>query len=48
MDGGKGWAIFVHVGTDNAEKEGTSAIIGKYRSLVKTLKKLDSLCRRGY
>ena len=26
------------MGTNNAEKEGTSAIVGKYRSLIKTLK----------
>ena len=28
----------MHMGTNNAEKEGTSAIVGKYRRLVKTLK----------
>ena len=33
-----GGAILVHVGTNNAEKEGTSAIVGKYRRLIKTLK----------
>ena len=38
MGGGTGGAVLVHVGTNNAEKEGTSAIIGKYRSLIKTLK----------
>ena len=38
MGGGTGGAILVHVGTNNAEKEGTSAIIGKYRRLIKTLK----------
>ena len=26
----------MHVGTNNAEKEGTSAIVGKYRRLIKT------------
>ena len=36
--GGTGVAVLVHVGTYNAEKEGTSAIIGKYRRLIKTLK----------
>ena len=30
--------IYMHVGTNNAEKEGTSAIVGMYRRLVKTLK----------
>ena len=38
MDGGTGGAVLFHVGTNNAEKEGTSATVGKYRSLVKTLK----------
>ena len=33
-------AVLVHVGTNNAE-EGTSAIIGKYRRLVKTLRGTD-------
>ena len=33
-----GGAVLVHVGTNNAEKEGTSAIVGMYRSLIKTLK----------
>ena len=37
MGGGTGGAVFVHVETNNAEKEGTSAIVGKYRRLVKTL-----------
>ena len=38
MGGGTGGAVLVYVGTNNAEKEGTSAIIGNYRRLVKTLK----------
>ena len=38
MVGGTGGAVLVHVGTNNAEKEGTSAIVGKYRRLIKTLK----------
>ena len=38
MGGGTGSALIVLVGTNNAEKEGTSAIAGKYRRLVKTLK----------
>ena len=36
--GGMGGAVLVHVGTNNAEKERTSAIVGKYRRLIKTLK----------
>ena len=38
MGGGTGVAVLVHVGTNNAEKEGTSAIVGKYKRLIKTLK----------
>ena len=38
MGGGTGGSVFVHVGTNNAEKEGMSAIVGKYSRLVKTLK----------
>ena len=38
MGGGTGGAVLVHVGTNNAKKEGTSAIVGKYRRLIKTLK----------
>ena len=34
--GGTGGAVLVHVEKNNAEKEGTSAIVGKYRRLVKT------------
>ena len=33
-----GGAVLVHVGTNGAEKEGMSAIVGKYRRLIKTLK----------
>ena len=33
MGGGTGGAVLVHVGTNNAEKEGTSAIVGKYKTL---------------
>ena len=38
MGGGMGGAVLVHVGRNNAEKEGTSAIVGKYRRLIKKLK----------
>ena len=38
IGGGTGGAVLVHVGTNNAEKEGTSSIVGKYRRLIKTLK----------
>ena len=35
---GKGGSVLVHVGTNNVEREGTTAIVRKYRKLVKTLK----------
>ena len=58
MGVGTGGVVPVHVGTNNAEKEGTSAIVGKYRRLVKTLKEarigqivlsgiLPIMCGRG-
>ena len=37
MGGSTGGAVIVHMGMNNAE-EGTSAIVGKYRRLIKTLK----------
>ena len=36
MGGGMGGVVLVHVGTKNADKKGTTAIVGK--RLVKTLK----------
>ena len=35
---GKGGSVLVHVGTNNVEGEGTTAIVRKYRNLVRTLK----------
>ena len=35
---GKGGSVLVHVGTNNVEREGTTAIVRKYRKLVRTLK----------
>ena len=35
---GKGGSVLVHVGTNNIEREGTTAIVRKYRQLVRTLK----------
>ena len=35
---GKGGSVLVHVGTNNVEMEGTTAIVRKYRNLVRTLK----------
>ena len=34
----KGGSVLVHVGTNNEEREGTIAIVRKYRQLVRTLK----------
>ena len=31
---GYGWSILVHVGTNNTDKEGTTAIVEKYRNLL--------------
>ena len=33
-----GGSVLVHVGTNNVEREGTIAIVRKYRNLVRTLK----------
>ena len=38
MGRGKGGTILVHVGTNNADKEGTTAIVDKYRNLLKKSK----------
>ena len=38
MGRGNGGTILVHVGTNNAEKEGTTAIVEKYRDLLKKTK----------
>ena len=38
MGRGNGGSILVHVGTNNADKEGTTAIIEKYRNLLKKMK----------
>ena len=35
---GKGGSVLVHVETNNVEREGTTAIVRKYRQLVRTLK----------
>ena len=38
MGRGMGGTILVHVGTNNADKEGTSAIVDKYSNLLKKTK----------
>ena len=35
MGRGNGGSILVHIGTNNADKEGTTAIVEKYRNLLK-------------
>ena len=35
---GKGGSVLVHIGTNNVDREGTTAIVRKYRNLVRTLK----------
>ena len=35
---GKGGSVLVNIGTNNVEREGTAAIVRKYRKLVRTLK----------
>ena len=35
---GKGGSVLVHIGTNNVEREGITAIVRKYRNLVRTLK----------
>ena len=35
MGRGYGGSILVHVGTNNTDKEGTTAIVGKYKNLLK-------------
>ena len=38
MGRGKGGCLLVHIGTNNADKEGTTAIVDKYRKLLKKTK----------
>ena len=38
MGRGNGGSILVHVGTNNADKEGTPAIVEKYRNILKKTK----------
>ena len=35
---GKGGSVLVHVGTNNVDREGTTAIVRKHRNLARTLK----------
>ena len=38
MGAGKGGSILIHIGTNNADGEGTTAILRKYRNLLKRTK----------
>ena len=38
LGSGKGGSVSVHVGTNNVERKGTTAIVKKYRKLVRTLR----------
>ena len=38
MGAGKGGSILVHIGTNNADREGTTAIVKTYRNLLKRAK----------
>ena len=38
MERGNGGSILLHIGTNNADKEGTTAIVEKYRNLLKKTK----------
>ena len=38
VSSGKGGSVLVHVGTNNVERSGTTAIVRKYSNLVRTLK----------
>ena len=38
MGRGNGGSILVHIGTNNADKEGTTTIVEKYRNLLKKTK----------
>ena len=51
MGRGKGGTILVHIGTNNADKEGTTAIVDKYRKLLKKTKEQGlnkSSCQESY
>ena len=39
MGRGNGGSILVHIGTNNIDKEGTTAIVKKYRNLLRKMKK---------
>ena len=39
LGNGQGGSILVHVGTNNADRDGTTRIVKRYRELVETLKK---------
>ena len=38
MGSGNCGSVLVHIGTNNVDREGTTAIVRKYKQLVRTLK----------
>ena len=50
MGRGNGGTLLVHIGTNNTDKEGTTAIVKKYRNLLKKTKetRLDRLSYQGF
>ena len=38
MGAGKGGSILVHTGTNNTDREGTTAVVNKYQNLLKRTK----------
>ena len=50
MGCGNGGTLLVHIGTNNTDKEGTTAIVKKYRNLLKKTKeaRLDRLSYQGF
>ena len=47
MGRGKGGTILVHIGTNNADKEGTTAIVDKYRKLLKKEARVEQIILSG-
>ena len=41
MGSGQGGPVLVHVGTNNVEREGTTAILREYKQVVRTLKQTE-------
>ena len=48
MGRGTGWSMLIHIGTNIADKEGTTEIVEKYRDLLKKKKKKKKKNLLGY